>query len=423
MNGSQAIAGALRTCADTFYAVPGYPVTTLADLLLAEPCTSEKVALEYALGDSLAGRRAAVIMKNVGLNACADPLINATTQGLLGGVVIIAGDDPGALGSQNTEDSRYFGEIAQVPVLEPGAGTCAAAIEAAFEASERFSRIAIVRVTPALLEHEVTGTSCTRHPDSGRLADPGLTMRGRAQAAEILTEEMFAWSRSSSLNQLRGGTVAAGAAGGDSPVVTVYPPPADAAILEPVNEIGRPFLYEHRHVAPPSPAGIPETFSNRGFYRTFCHDCPFRPLFAILRDKKMQVIADIGCSTLALNPPYRIGRACYALGSSVAVAARSTGVALIGDYALLHSGINGLFDVFEKGLPLLCIVLVNEKMGMTGGQPAIDPVRFLGWAEPVVCDAGDTATLENELVQRKEPHVLVVKGLCPAGCRYETVEC
>ena len=55
--------------------------------------TNEKVALEHALGDSLAGRRAAVIVKHVGLNACADPLVHATAQGLRAGVVVVVGDD------------------------------------------------------------------------------------------------------------------------------------------------------------------------------------------------------------------------------------------------------------------------------------------------------------------------------------------
>ncbi|MCK9308460.1 MAG: thiamine pyrophosphate-dependent enzyme, partial [Methanoculleus sp.] len=68
-----------------------------------------------------------------------------------------------------------------------------------------------------------------------------------------------------------------------------------------------------------------------------------------------------------MNPPYRIGIATYGLGSSVAVAATGPGVALTGDYALLHSGLNALIDVYERKLPLLCIVLANTRMGMTGG--------------------------------------------------------
>ena len=52
-------------------------------------------------------------------------------------------------------------------------------------------------------------------------------------------------------------------------------------------------------------------------------------------------------------------------------------VALIGDYALLHSGLNALIDVYEKELPLLCIVMKNNCTAMTGKQPVYDPVRYL----------------------------------------------
>ncbi len=179
MKGTEVIAESLQACADRLYTVPGYPVTGIAEAVGAELVINERVALEYALGDSLSGRRAAVIIKNVGLNVCADPLVNATTQGVRAGVVIIAGDDIHARGSQNTQDSRYFGELAQVPVIEPGAGTCGRAISAAFEASERFSRVAIVRVTSQLLEGEVQVGTSLCHRNQGRLADPGLTMQGR----------------------------------------------------------------------------------------------------------------------------------------------------------------------------------------------------------------------------------------------------
>ena len=53
---------------------PGFPITDLGALTGAELVINEKTALEYALGDSLTGKRAAVIVKNVGVNACADPL-------------------------------------------------------------------------------------------------------------------------------------------------------------------------------------------------------------------------------------------------------------------------------------------------------------------------------------------------------------
>ncbi|WP_214019321.1 thiamine pyrophosphate-dependent enzyme [Methanoculleus sp.] len=414
MKGTEALALALRQSADHCYAVPGYPASEVAARAGALITINEKVALEYALGDSLSGRRAAVVVKHVGLNACADPLVHATAQGLRAGVVVVAGDDVRPIASDVVQDSRYYGEVARVPVLEPDGETLGPAIEAAFEASETFSRVAIVRVTPDLLDADVPKPSVRRSDREGCLADPGLTMAGRAMAADLRTAAMFAWSRSSPLNRF---------AGEASRIVTVYPPPADPDALSTTREVGRPFLREHRLLSPPEPAGEPERFSSRGFSRTFCRDCPFHPAFAILRERGMRAICDAGCAILAMNPPYRIGVATYGLGSSVAVAATGPGVALTGDYALLHSGLNALIDVYERGIPLLCIVLANNRMGMTGGHPVPDILRYIAWADPVVCAADDVAALRRALAPPAgEPRTVVIEGACPEGGNHETVE-
>lgn len=426
MKGEEVLAGAIRASADRFYTVPGHPVTGIAGLLSAELVVNEKVALEYALGESLEGRRTAVVVKNVGLNACADPLVNATTQGLRAGVVVVAGDDLEAKGSQNVQDSRYYGELAQVPVLEPDGASCAAAVEEAFRASERFSRVAILRVTPPLLEAEATPDRALRENLTGSLAEPDLTMRGRAMAADRRTRDLFRWSRENPLNRLEpgqgGGSVGAAAGTGKGLVVTVYPPPADGDRLATFSELGRPFLREHRFLEPPPDPGEPERFSTRGHFRTFCPGCPFKGVMAALRDGGLRAICDMGCSVLAMNPPYRVGVAAYGLGSSIGVAARSTGVALCGDYAFLHSGMNALVDVYEKHLPLLCIVLLNRRLGMTGGQPGFDPLPYLAWANPVVVPAGHP---DLSLLLRKvsEPRTVVIEGSCPEGETYETVAC
>ena len=134
------------------------------------------------------------------------------------------------------------------------------------------------------------------------------------------------------------------------------------------------------------------------------------------------MICDAGCSILGMTPPYELGVASYGMGSSIAVAARSTKVALIGDYALLHSGLNALIDVYEKQLPLLCIVMNNNCTAMTGKQPSYDPAPYLMWADPVICRADDEETLKNELVVTDTPRTLVVNGTCPEGSSHETVE-
>jgi TPP-dependent indolepyruvate ferredoxin oxidoreductase alpha subunit len=161
---------------------------------------------------------------------------------------------------------------------------------------------------------------------------------------------------------------------------------------------------------------------DRGYYRTFCRECPFKPVINILKDRDLTVICDAGCSVLSMNPPYELGLASYGMGASIAVAARSTRVALIGDYALLHSGLNALIDVYEKKIPLLCIVMNNRCTAMTGMQPVYDPGRFLAFADPLVCRADDEYTLKKEIVVADRPRTLVVEGICPEGCSHETVE-
>lgn len=423
MKGYQVLARALRDSSDHIYAVPGFPVTELAEEAGGIAISGEKVGVEYALGHSLSAERAAVIMKNVGLNACADPLIHATTQGLIGGVVVVAGDDHQASGSTNTEDSRYYGELGQLPVLEPGPGTCARVIEAAFSASEQFSRIALIRVTPELLFSGAIPEPARRGQGKGRLAPSDLTMKGRADLAEGQVPGMFAWAEKSDLNRIRGGVAGVGPVPGDSQIVTVYPPPAGLRDCSSVCEVGRPFVAEHRGLSPPGQAPLPETVGKRGYVKTFCRGCPFLPVMEILKEKGLRVIADAGCSILALNPPFRIAVASYGLGTAVGVAARSSRVALIGDYALIHSGIPSLIDVYEKRIPLLCIVLDNRCMGMTGGQATPDPGRYLAWADPVRVRATDQGELRHLISLPDRPKTIIVEGTCPEGRHHEIVEC
>jgi len=107
---------------------PGGPATQVVEKLIdlaasrdfaVEWSNCEKVAFESALGCSLAGRRSVVIAKHVGINHVLDPLMTVNLTGTGAGMVIMAGDDPGAYGSQNEQDSRILGAFAEIPILEP----------------------------------------------------------------------------------------------------------------------------------------------------------------------------------------------------------------------------------------------------------------------------------------------------------------
>jgi hypothetical protein len=308
-------------------------------------------------------------------------------------------------------------------VLEPGPGTCARAIEAAFSASEQFSRIALVRVTPELLSSDAVAEYVPRGQRRGRLAPSDLTMKGRADLAESLVPGMFEWAKRSDLNNIQGGIAGVGPAPGDSHIVTAYPPPAGLRECSSVREIGRPFVSEHRGLTPPELVTEPETAGKRGYVMTFCRNCPFLPVMELLKEKGLRVIADAGCSILALNPPFQIALASYGLGTAVGVAARSSGVALIGDYAMIHSGIPSLIDVYEKEIPLLCIVLDNRCMGMTGGQVTPFPDRYLAWADPVRVKATEREELRHLIKRPDRPKTIIVEGTCPEGRHHEIVEC
>lgn len=84
--------------------------------------------------------------------------------------------------------------------------------------------------------------------------------------------------------------------------------------------------------------------------------------------------ADVGSLIRLCCPPYDAVDVALSLGSAIAVAggvarAGRRSIAVIGDYAVVHSGFGALVSAAEHGLPLLSVVLVNGVQAKTGGQP------------------------------------------------------
>ncbi|MFA6780470.1 MAG: indolepyruvate ferredoxin oxidoreductase, partial [Paludibacteraceae bacterium] len=112
------------------YAYPGTPSTEITEYIQGSKqaaeknihsrwSTNEKTAMEAALGMSYAGKRALVCMKHVGMNVCADAFVNSSITGINGGLLVLAADDPSMHSSQNEQDSRFYGDFAMIPMLEP----------------------------------------------------------------------------------------------------------------------------------------------------------------------------------------------------------------------------------------------------------------------------------------------------------------
>ena len=156
LSGNEAIArGAWEAGVTVATGYPGTPSTEILEAVRAykkdiycEWSPNEKVALEVAAGASLAGARAIVTMKHVGLNVAADPLMTLSYIGTVGGLVICVADDPGMHSSQNEQDTRHYARFAKIPILEPSDSQEAMIFLAlALDISEKHSTPVILRST------------------------------------------------------------------------------------------------------------------------------------------------------------------------------------------------------------------------------------------------------------------------------------
>ncbi|HEY9206641.1 MAG TPA: thiamine pyrophosphate-binding protein [Candidatus Methanoperedens sp.] len=439
MNGLEALVfGLVDSGVKIVTGVPGFPITELMDALPEkirhEWSVNEKVALELALGSSVCGERSAVITKHVGMNILADPLVSSTTHTIGAGVVIIAGDDPGVQKSQNEQDSRYFGIVAEVPVFDPSTPEKAyLSIPEAFDLSEKTGAPVIIRITERLLKSEGSikrNRNTKINPRSLNKEIWHLTMLGKHQRFHSISfPQMCEYSEKSPLNtRIKRGNVGIISSGFPSVLVdsaikdnishlslgTVNPIPFDL-INSFINEHERILVVEEtepvieRHftkrvlgkVTGHMPYGLveaaniqkavenihkdkvkheitPQTIKERGA-RPVCEDCPYLPLYEAIKDFNVPVSGDMGCSILTSSPPLSLLDAAFSLGSSISTASgfNRKGFAIIGDFGLAHSGMTGLINAVHNEHEMVVIVLQNEVSAMTGGQEVPDLTGLL----------------------------------------------
>ena len=171
---AQAAVDAGLSCA---YGYPGTPSTEVMEYLIAASeangfkamwCTNEKTAYEEALGASLAGKRALITMKHVGLNASADAFVNSALLSINGGLVICVADDPGMHSSQNEQDTRALAAFAKVPVFEPvSQQEVYDMTREAFEISERLGVPVILRMVTRIAHSRASVKLSEKRPQNG----------------------------------------------------------------------------------------------------------------------------------------------------------------------------------------------------------------------------------------------------------------
>lgn len=155
MSGNEAIArGAYEQGVCFASGYPGTPSTEIIESfaqypgVYAEWSANEKVALEVGIGAAMAGAKALVVMKHVGVNVAADPLFTVSYTGMNGALVVVTADDPSLHSSQNEQDNRNYAKFAKIPMLEPSDSQEAKAfIKIAFKISEMFDTPVFLRTT------------------------------------------------------------------------------------------------------------------------------------------------------------------------------------------------------------------------------------------------------------------------------------
>jgi len=471
--------------------VPGYPVNGLFTLLQhadidARWQLNEKIAFEMALGASAGGRRALVVSKHVGLNVMADPLIIAATHGIGSGIVVIAGDDPGAALSQNEQDSRWYGKLGDLPVYDPSDAT--ELYEATVDGlllSEQIGAPAIVRVTDPVLSSAGPVTR-RKAPSPGKELGRDVwlyTMLGKRQKYlkdgwTVAVRRAAATPMNRIVRRGRAGIISSGYASVPAAamaaasrmshlsLVVVNPFPARKvedfiAEMDAVLVCEETSTYIESQVSSPRVRGRltghlpmagsldeqlitdaiarlgevrvvtpvePETLQSRGFSRGLCPNCPFAPVYGAIKSLGVRVASDAGCSILTANPPYSMVDVACSLGSPASVASGfpEKGVAMLGDYGLLHTGLPALLNAKYGGHALLAVVFVNRKAEMTGGQDVPDVVPLLTAAFGDDCTVADVAELPEEkarevlrgLLHAPGLKVLAVTGECPPDARH-----
>ncbi len=196
---------------------PGTPSTEITEAVAkyeevyAEWAPNEKVAMEVAIGASIAGARSFCAMKHVGLNVAADPLYTAAYTGVNAGMVIAVADDPGMHSSQNEQDSRHHAIASKVPMLEPSdSAECKEFAMKAYEISEQFDTPVIVRLSTRVSHSQSSVEVCDRKDEGLKeyVKNPQkyVMMPAFAKKRHVFVEErtkkLIDYSETSPLNRI-----------------------------------------------------------------------------------------------------------------------------------------------------------------------------------------------------------------------------
>jgi indolepyruvate ferredoxin oxidoreductase, alpha subunit len=381
MSGNEAVArGAYEAGVSFASAYPGTPSTEILETIAekypgihSEWTPNEKVALEVAAGASYAGARAMAVMKHVGVNVAADPLMTLPYTLICGGIVLVSADDPELFSSQNEQDNRHYARFAKIPMLEPATSQEAKDFtKMAFTISEEFGTPVMVRTTTRISHSmgivetgepgEQLNPSLERHP-----AEWVMLPANARRRHPVIEERVLKLKRYSNATDINGVEMADTSLGIISSGVAYqyakeafpnasylklgmpYPFP-DEKVREFASRVKElwvveeldPFIEEQvkalgiacrgkdripmccelnpdivkEAIAGEVPAKVAQ-HALPGRPPSMCPGCPHRSMLWSLKRNKCFIAGDIGCYTLGFLPPLGAIDTCLCMGAGI----------------------------------------------------------------------------------------------------------
>jgi len=434
MIGNQAIAlGLVEAGIDLAAAYPGTPSSEILPAVIdfkqrkrapihIEWSVNERVAMEVAFGAALAGKKAACMMKQVGLNVAFPPLLRGRGKALKGALVIVSCDDPGPQSSQTEQDSRLVATLFNLPVFDassPADARLLAAHALAYSAGMRMpvilrsthrvsharEAISLDPPPPALIAPDeglkvskgrrlgivTSGMSCNVALDvMDELGlDTGVSLYKVAQVFP-LSPEVFAFAREMEhvlvleetdevLEALLGnGGRISGRGSGAVPRQGELTFDVVRAIVQ---EVAGGLGLKARAFSPDRT--IEDAVSTVSFPRRppkLCAGCPHRASFYAMRQAFPKAVfpGDIGCYTLGTTQG--AVDTCVDMGGSIGLAEGFSDafeqdgssppiLASLGDSTFFHAALPLLYDAAHKGKKFILVIMDNGTTAMTGMQP------------------------------------------------------
>lgn len=393
---------------------------------------NERVAYELAYGASLAGKRAVVTMKNVGMNASADPFLHSVINGVEAGLVVVLSDDVDALSSPERQDSRPYFDLFGGLWLEPN--SIQMAYDFAYNSfywSEKFDVPVVIRITNQFFD--MTGEFCRsevradfksgnswprdKYISYWKKRDDRLVQKNQQIRAfvETLYPDTDKFEVRKDIRFVVGNCSRELLASQELENrfdLYTYPLPEKklAKVLQNKDKV-EVFEQGNRFVGTKLNSVQSDSFvSNTGTPPDLSGSWPvwnnLEKLFRAIKSIRPSfVVGDEGQFTDESTKTIQV---CLCMGSSVGVA---TGMAIngttypfciTGDASFLHGGMQTLIEALARGSKMGIVVLDNDGAMSTGGQKIIGDIH-------AVPDLIPTFRLDYQLSSEKEFREVLLK--------------